>query len=108
MKLSLFILVVCSIFTSCQGEKENQTLVTRHREQGDEIERLEDERRKIRNQIERIEIPDDLPDLEPLKAKIKEATAKKEELEKEIQMLEEKKKNAAADFEKYQKDYPIR
>lgn len=80
----------------------------KHREQAEQIEVLEDKVRAVRNKIEEIEIPEEFPDLEKLKGQVKEAAQKKADLEKELEDLEVKKKEAAENLEKYKKDYPIR
>ncbi len=108
MKNALIFFASLMILVSCQGEKEDEALVAKHRKQAEEIDILEDELREVRAAIEEVEVPDEFPDLDKLKAEMKEATGKRGDLEKESRILEAKKKKALEDFEKYQETYPIR
>ena len=95
-------------FASCGGDKEDQALVEKYKEQQEVVEALEKELREVRVAISDVEIPDEIPNLKKMEAELKKTVEKRETLETEISNLKAKKKKATEDLEIYKKKYPIR
>ena len=108
VNIVISLVALLMILVSCKGDKEDQALVTKFKEQKKTIEMLEGDLREVRAAIEDIRPPAEFPDLKKLQAEVKEISKKRVTLEAEVRALKAKKTKAEEDLKEYQKNYPIR